>query len=116
MWIRSVAKSNGDGNRWEFGIFNLDDPVCTVPLRPITVVQGMQGWTDLEFGCPSEGCQVAVIPAGWAFGWLSPTVKAKLEVHPDKQDITISCSADGCPVAGPTSQGSIVLTADHVHG
>lgn len=115
MWVRSVAKSNGDGNRWEFGIFNLTDPECTWPLRPITVVQGTQGWTDLEFGCPSEGCQVAVIPAGWAFGWLSP-VRVRLTVHPDKQDITISCAEDGCPVPYPNSGGSIVLTADHVHG
>jgi len=110
MWVRSIIKSNGDYGRWEFGLFNLEDSQCTIPLRPITLVEGIQGWTDLQYGVPGEGMQVAVIPAGWAKGWMLGD-KVRLVVHPNAQCITISCGTDGCPTPWPHMQGSIGLTA-----
>ena len=110
MWVRSVIKSNGDGGSWEFGLFTINDMVRFIPAHRF-VIQGIQGWTDLGIGCPDEGCQVVVIPAGWAFGWASGD-RTVLVVHPDKQDITISCDPEsGCPTPFPKRTGSIVLTA-----
>jgi hypothetical protein len=110
MWARSVAKSNGDGSRWLLGLFKLTDPVVAVPERT-WFIQGIQGWIDLDYGAGS-GVKIAVIPHGWAFGWLSK-IKVTKAVFDAAQNITISCGPRGCPTASDPLGGIILtITAD----
>jgi hypothetical protein len=109
MWVKSEAMSNGDGSRWLMGLFRVDDPLTTVPSHIFTI-QGIQGWTDVQVGCPEEGCKAGVIPDGWAWGWMSGDKKV-IDIHPDAQNILITCGSDGCPTPWPHAQGSTELTA-----
>ncbi|MBR0779008.1 hypothetical protein JQ625_29645 [Bradyrhizobium diazoefficiens] len=109
MWARSVAKSNGDGSRWLLGLFRLYDPLVAVPERT-WVIQGIQGWTDLDYGAGS-GIKIAVIPEGWAFGWTSP-VKETKAVFGGAENITISCGPAGCPTTSHTGNIILTITAD----
>jgi hypothetical protein len=109
MWVKSEATSHSEDQGWLVGLFRIDDFQTSAPSQK-WVIQGIQGWTDIQVGCPQEGCKVGVIPDAWAFGWMSPDKKV-IDVHPDAQNILITCGSDGCPTPQPHARGSIALTA-----